>query len=226
MAVTHRIVIWVFAVHNSTPQQSITMKNNVRVPCGICEDWRMDPRDKGDALTIWIRLLYDLSEAGNPYLRRYQGHAFLYQNRFTYQGYCNLSDKTKSEASWHALSGKFTCSKPTLSPTFISFMRFLASGFRTPSHGVVPAASKSSTLNLCAKRTDELGRKKSTRVVTHFDILSLYYAGIGLCLHKPKLGHGDEKGCDDVTSMESDKQCINKVFWPRQARPGVGHGPR
>jgi hypothetical protein len=43
------------------------MKNNVRIPRGICEEWRMDPRDKGDALTIWIRLLYDLSEAGNPY---------------------------------------------------------------------------------------------------------------------------------------------------------------
>ena len=99
-------------------------------------------------------------------------------------------------------------------------MRFLASGFRTPSHGVVLAASKSSTLNLCAEKIDGLGRKKSTRVVTHFDIPSLYYAGIGLCLHKPKLGHSDEKGCDDVTSMESDKQCTNKVFWPRQARPG------
>jgi len=28
---------------------------------------------------------------------------------------------------------------------------------------------------------------------THFDVPSLYYAGVGLCLHKPKLGHGGEK---------------------------------
>ena len=73
-------------------------------------------------------------------------------------------------------------------------MIFLASGFRTPSHGVVPAASKSSTLNLCVNRTYELSRKKASRAVTHFDIPSLYYAGIGLCLHKPKLGHSGEKG--------------------------------
>ena len=35
----------------------------------------------------------------------------------------------------------------TLSPTFISFIRFLASALRTPSQGVVLTASKSSTLN-------------------------------------------------------------------------------
>jgi len=52
-----------------------------------------------------------------------------------------------------------TSAKPTLSPTCISFMRFLASGFRTPSHGVVLAASKSSTLNF---RTDELSGKSNT----------------------------------------------------------------
>jgi hypothetical protein len=49
---------------------------------------------------------------------------------------------------------EFTRGKRTLSPTCISFMRFLASGFRTPSHGVVPAASKSSTLNLDADPTE------------------------------------------------------------------------
>ena len=78
----------------------------------------------------------------------------------------------------------FTRGKPTLSPTRISFMRFLASGFRTPSHGVVPTASKSSTLNL-----DKL--KQSPRVFwdgTHLNIFSLYYTGMGLCLHEPVLG--------------------------------------
>ena len=120
--------------------------------------------------------------------------SFLYQHRCTYLGHCNSSDKTKPKASRHALSEQPTSMKPTLSPTCISFMRFLASGFRTPSHGVVPAASKSSTLNLYANRSDELSRKNATRAMAHFDIPSLYYAGIGLCLHKPKLGHSGEKG--------------------------------
>ncbi len=35
----------------------------------------------------------------------------------------------------------------TLSPTCISFIKFLASALRTPSQGVVLTASKSSTLN-------------------------------------------------------------------------------
>lgn len=79
--------------------------------------------------------------------------------------------------------------KPTLSPTRISFMRFLASGFRTPSHGVVPTASKSSTLNLDMDGPDRL--KESPRTYedgTHLDIFSLYYTGLGLCLHEPILG--------------------------------------
>ena len=184
----HRVIIWVFAVlHDSTGASSNK------------EGQRTDPTRYLQRLEVELETRAIHSQSGyasfmtsaNPAIptQKVSRSSVLYQHRCTYLGHCNSSDKTKPKASGHELSGQYTNAKPTLSPTCISFMRFLASGFRTPSHGVDPADSKSSTLNLSANRIDELSRKKATRGVTHFNILPLHYAGVRLCLHKPKLGH-------------------------------------
>ena len=53
--------------------------------------------------------------------------------------------RTRRDAFWPRRGGAKR--GLALSPTAISFIRFRASKLRTPSHGVVPHASKSSTLN-------------------------------------------------------------------------------
>jgi hypothetical protein len=68
MAVAYRVIIWVFAVlHNSTSAISINEEQRTDPTRYLLKIGEWTPRDKGDALTIWIRLLYDLSEAGNSY---------------------------------------------------------------------------------------------------------------------------------------------------------------
>jgi hypothetical protein len=65
-------------------------------------------------------------------------------------------------------------------------MRFLASGFLTPSHDVVPTCSKSSTLNLDVDVT----KGEECQNWAHFNVFTLDYAGIGFRLDKPMRGPG------------------------------------
>jgi hypothetical protein len=99
MTMAHRIIIWVFAVlHNSTKAISSNVEQRTDPTRYLAKIGEWTPRDKGDALTIWIRLLYDLSEAGNPCSEGIEAKHF-FTNINAYLGRCNSSDKTKPKAS-------------------------------------------------------------------------------------------------------------------------------
>lgn len=98
MTVAHRVIIWMFTVlYNST--KTISNNGEQRTdPTRYLRRSENGPLETGDALTIWVCLLYDLSEAGNPYSEGIETIHF-FTNINAYLGRCNSSDKTKPKAS-------------------------------------------------------------------------------------------------------------------------------
>ena len=87
-------------------------------------------------------------------------------------------------------SGGSVAEMRTLSPTFISFIRFLASALRTPSHGVVLTDSKSSTLN-CGVWLETRAHIATWCGNAHLDVLAFDDARVWFCFHEPVFcGHG------------------------------------
>ena len=114
-----------------------------------------------EVLTIGICFLYNLSKASDTYRECAHDRVFLLMLHGRTWSIATRVIKQNLEPVDRFVR-LIARGEPTLSPARISFMRFLASGFRTPSHDVVPTASKSSTLNLDVDETDRL--KESPRV--------------------------------------------------------------
>ena len=97
----------------------------------------------------------------------------------------------------------------TLSPTFISLIRFLASKLRTPSHGVDLHASKSSTLNWREGGWRRTHERTAGCVETDLDVLALDDARVGLGLHEPVLcSHGVAKPAEGAGDKRRAKTVV------------------